>query len=75
MMIKLLRTLFQNGYELKNGQSHANLYALKSAVQPGKNGGAVVADVQDSVTLQVEVAVGGLSELLNGAIRTIKYME
>ncbi len=56
--------LFQNGHELEYCEGPADLQVLRSAIQQAQDREVVPTDVEDSVALQVEVAVEGLGEHL-----------
>jgi len=49
--------LFKNGHKLKDCEGPADLQVLELAVQPAEDGGVVPTDVEDFVTLQVQVAI------------------
>jgi hypothetical protein len=57
-----LRSLILEQIQDRSVKGPADLFILKSALQPAEDGGVVAADIEDLVALQVKVAVEGLGE-------------
>jgi hypothetical protein len=64
--------LFQNGHELKNCEGPADLQILETAVQSAHDRGVIAGDVEDSVVLEVQVAVEGFGKHLSRGYQSIE---
>ena len=64
--------LLQNGHELEDGESAADLQLCEVTIQLAEDAGVVARDVEDLVSLQVKMTVQGFDQHLHRSDKDIE---